>query len=132
MFFGIYAVIASLFLMWNITEEMDYHRVLSNSNCLLIFSIGEKKADVCVPAQRDVECFSLYTLASVPMSFRVVMGVVLVMARALPGLSLQDLSLNELKNQEENTLNQLEFVGCILLMISSRSTPCICTKPRYQ
>lgn len=57
MFFGIYAVLESL-LVWNIIEKMDYHRVLSNSNCLLIFSFGENKANACVPAQQDVECFT--------------------------------------------------------------------------
>lgn len=47
MFFGIYTVV-SWFLMWNIIEKMDYHRLLSNSNCLLIFRFGEEKADVYV------------------------------------------------------------------------------------
>lgn len=87
MFFGIYAVFASLFLVWNIIEKMDYHRVLTNSNCLLIFSFGEIKANVYVPAQRDVECFSLELEASVHMSIRVVMRVVLMRARALSGWS---------------------------------------------
>lgn len=50
MFFGIYAVFTSLFLVWNIIEKMDYHRVLTNSNWPLIFSFGEMKANVYVPS----------------------------------------------------------------------------------
>lgn len=54
MFFGIYAVPES-FLVWNIIENMDYRRVLSNCNCLLIFSFGEMKAEmkasVCLPKE---------------------------------------------------------------------------------
>lgn len=87
MFFGIYAVFTSLFLVWNIIEKMDYHRVLTNSNWPLIFSFGEMKANVYVPSQRDVECFSLELEASVHMNIRVVMGVVLMRARALSGWS---------------------------------------------
>jgi len=45
---------------------------------------------------------------------------------------MQDIRLNELKSWEESILNQLKFIGYILLMVSSRSTFCIYTKSRHQ
>ena len=66
---------------------MDYHRVLSNSNCLLIFSFREKKDEVYGPVLPDVERFGLELETGVHMSFIMVMGVVLMMVKALLGWS---------------------------------------------
>lgn len=87
MLFGIYAVPALLSSVWIIIEKMDYHRVLSNSNCLLILSFREKKAEVYGPVLPDVERFGLEIGTGVHMSFIMVMGVVLMMVRALLGWS---------------------------------------------
>lgn len=86
MLFGIYAVPAFLSSVWIIIEKMDYHRVLSNCNCLLIFSFREK-AEVYGPVLPDVERFGLEPETGVHMSFIMVMGVVLMMVRALLGWS---------------------------------------------
>lgn len=87
MLFGIYAVPALLSSVWIVIRKMDYHRVLSNSSCLLVFSFREKAAEVYGPVLPDVEHFGLELETGVHMSFIKVMAVVLMMVRALLGWS---------------------------------------------
>lgn len=87
MLFGIHAVPAFLSSVWIIIEKIDYHRVLSNSNYLLIFSFREKAAEVYGPVLPYVERFGLELETGVHMSCITVKGVVLTMVRVLLGWS---------------------------------------------
>ena len=87
MLFGVYAIPALLSSVWIVIEKINYHRVLSNSSCLLIFSFREKKPEVYGPVPPDVECFGVELETGVHISFIMALEVVLMVVRALLGWS---------------------------------------------
>lgn len=78
----LYTVPAVLSSVWIVTAKMDYHSILSKSNCLLSFSFRDK-AKVYVPVLPDAECCGLELETGVHMSFIMVEGVVPTMVKGL-------------------------------------------------